>query len=479
MVGITSYGVHIPFYRLSRSVVGTAWAKGGTAGEKAVAGPDEDSITMGVQASDQCLKGLALDRKSIDALFFSSLTPPYAQKQSASIVAAALDLRMDTTTGDFGHSLRVATGAVKAALDSVKAGSARTALVVASDIVLAPPGSAKELENGDSAVALTIGDKDVAVGVEGFHSITSEFMDAWRLPQDRFCQEWEDRFIRDEGYMRLLPELVSGLLKKYGLKPGDFTKAVYNGLDVRTHKAVAKKLGLDYQTQVQDPLYNRVGNTGASSALLILAAALEEAKPGDRILFANYGDGGDAYVLRVTEGIEKLKKAMGLNSQLNSKMPLGSYGKYLRFRELVSQEVDRRPAPRTSLTHYFRERKQLFALVGQRCNRCGHEQFPRQRVCMWCQQKLENATDYGDIQLRDQRGKLFTFSMDERAPVADLPNVLCVVDLDGGARFYGLMTDRDPHAIEIAQDMEFTFRKINDGQGVHNYFWKMRPVRSG
>ena len=475
MIGITAYGVHIPFYRLSRSVVTTAWAKGAAAGEKAVAGPDEDSITMGVQACSQCLK--SLDREAIDALYFSSLAPPYAHKQAASILAAALDLRTDITTLDFDHSLRAATGAMKAALDSVKAGSARSALVVASDIPVAPPDSPKELEYGDAAVALTIGDKDVAVSVEGFHSITSEFMDVWRLPRDRFCQEWEDRFIRDEGYMRLLPELVSGLLNKYELKPGDFARAAYNGLDARAHRAVAKKLGLDYKTQVQDPLYTKVGNAGASSALLILISALEESKPGDRILFANYGDGGDAYVLRVTHDIEKLKKG-SLNAQLNSKMSLDSYGRYLRFRELVDQEIDRRPAPRTSLTHYFRERRQIFGLVGQRCRKCGHEQYPCQVVCMWCQARLANETDYDNIRLAGQTGKLFTFSMDVRAPVADLPNVLCVVDLQGGARFYGLMTDRDPREIEIGQTMEFTFRKINDGQGVHNYFWKVRPVRS-
>lgn len=475
MIGITSYGVHLPFYRLSRDAIGTVWAKRGGAGEKAVAGADEDSITMGVQACFQCLKGF--DRQNVDAIFFSSLTPPYEQKQCASIVAAALDLGMDTNTFDHSHSLRAATRAMKAALDSVKAGSTRTALVVASDIPLAPPDSAKELEYGDAAVAVTIGDRDVAVSVEGFHSITSEFMDQWRLPQDRFCQEWEDRFIRDEGYMRLLPELISGLLKKYELTPADITKAAYNALDARSHRTVAKKLGLDYQAQVQDPLYTIVGNTGTSSALLILVSALQAAEPGDRIVFANYGDGGDAYLLRVTEGIDKLKQKLSLSSVLNTKMSLDSYGKYLRFRGLVDQEIDRRPTPRTSLTHYFRESKQLFGLIGQRCNHCGHEQFPRQRVCMWCQARLENAKGYEDIPLASQTGKLFTFSMDQRAPVADLPNVLCVVDLEGGARFYGLMTDRDPSTIQIGQDMEFTFRKINDGQGVHNYFWKVRPVR--
>jgi uncharacterized OB-fold protein len=90
---------------------------------------------------------------------------------------------------------------------------------------------------------------------------------------------------------------------------------------------------------------------------------------------------------------------------------------------------------------------------------------------------METEAAYEDVPLANQKGVLFTFSMDERAPVADLPNVLCVVDLEGGGRYYGLMTDRDPETIKLGQEMEFTFRRINDAQGVHNYFWKVRPVR--
>ena len=116
--------------------------------------------------------------------------------------------------------------------------------------------------------------------------------------------------------------------------------------------------------------------------------------------------------------------------------------------------------------------------VGQRCLGCGKEQFPKQRICMWCQKPMQKGDTCEDVQLADQTGTLFTFSMDERAPVPDLPNVLCVVDLEGGARYYGLMTDRKPEEIAIGQKMEFTFRKINDAQGVHNYFWKVRPTRT-
>ena len=476
MAGITSFGAHVPFYRISREEIGKNWGNKGGAGEKAVAGGDEDTITMGVGACFDCIKGF--DTDDIDAIYFASTTPPYAQKQSSSFIAAALNFRKDITTTDVGHSLRGATSALKMALDSVAGKSARKALVVASDMPIPPPDSPREFEYGDGAAAFTIGDKDVAVEVEKVYSVTSEFMDTWRLPQDRFSQEWEDRFIRDEGYLKIFPNAVKAALKKFNVEPKAFQKVVYNGPDGRSHQTVAKTMGFDYKAQVQDPLYSKIGNTGAASAPMMLIAALEEAKPGDQILLANYSDGVDVFMLKVTENIEKLRDRLGIKTNLEYKLPLAPYGKYLRFRDLMEWDVDRRPIPRTSLTHYARESKQLFGLVGMRCKSCGNEQFPRQRVCMWCQAKMDTLDQYDDVPLAKQTGVIFTFNMDQRAPVPDLPNLNCVVDLDGGARFYGLMTDRDPSKIKIGQRMEFTFRKINDAQGVHNYFWKMRPVRS-
>ncbi|MFB3917476.1 MAG: hydroxymethylglutaryl-CoA synthase [Terriglobales bacterium] len=476
MAGIVSYGAYVPFYRLSHQEIARAWGKKGGPGEKAVAGPDEDTITMAVEAGYDCLKDLKT--AEIDAIYFASTRPPYAQKQSASIIAAALNLKKNIISIDFGHSLRAATNALVAAQHAVEAGSVRKALVIVADAPLPPPDSAKEMDCGDGAAALVIGKSDMAVTLDGSYHVASEFLDSWRLPTERYCQEWEDRFIRDEGYLRLLPAVVSGLLRQHNLGPKDFSRIVYNAIDSYSHKIAAARMGFDYKAQVQDHLYNCIGNTGAASALMILVSALEQAAAGEKILLANYGDGGDAFVLTVTEHIEGVRNRRGVKGYANSKATLGSYGKYLRFRNMMEWEVDRRPSPRTSVTHYYRESEQLFGLIGQRCLSCGHEQFPRQRLCMWCQSRMEKPGQYEDVCLKDQKGVLFTFSMDERAPVADLPNVLCVVDLEGGARYYGLMTDRDPARIQIGQEMEFTFRKINDAQGVHNYFWKVRPVRS-
>ena len=86
--------------------------------------------------------------------------------------------------------------------------------------------------------------------------------------------------------------------------------------------------------------------------------------------------------------------------------------------------------------------------------------------------------NFEEIRLSDRRGTIFTFSMDERAMVPDLPNVLCIVDLQDGGRFYSIMTDRKPESIEIGMPVEMTFRRIHEGLQLYNYFWKTRPVRA-
>ena len=143
MVGIASYGAYIPIYRLSRETISKEWGTPAGHGEKSVRNYDEDSITMAVEAAIDCLNGV--DRRSVDGLYFASTTPPYREKQSASIVAAALDLRRDELfTADFANSLRAGTIAMKAATDAVNGGSAKNVLVVASDCRLPAPNS--ELE---------------------------------------------------------------------------------------------------------------------------------------------------------------------------------------------------------------------------------------------------------------------------------------------------------------------------------------------
>ena len=472
MVGIVTYGAYIPIYRLSKEVMSYTWGGGGGKGEKAVANWDEDSITMAVEAGRDCLKGIGGD--PVDALYFATTTPPYKEKQSASIIAAALDLSEDIITADFSNSIRSGTIAIRAALDAVKAGSAKKALVIAADCRIPPPNSNFESFFGDGAAAVLIGEDDVVVEIEGSHYTTSEFVDIWRMEYDKITRTWEDRFILEEGYLKHLQKAVSTLLKAHELTTKDFTKATFYAFDARSHATMAKNLGLDAKTQVQDPLFDKVGNTGAAHALINLVAALEEANPEDMILLGNYGDGADAHILRAGEKIAKLKDKRSISKNLQSKLMLENYGKYIKFRRLMEFEQTSDYRQRTSLPQMWRDRNWIYRFHGHKCKKCGKIQFPMQKACMYCQAREEFLEE---IPLADKKGSLVTYSMDERALVVDTPNVIAAVNLEGGGRIFSQMTDRDINNLRVGMPMESTFRRIHDALGVHNYFWKCRPVR--
>src|SRR3972149_2738625 len=116
MVAIASYGAYIPIYRLGRQEMSQAWGIPGVPGERSVANADEDSITMAVAAGLECMAGV--DPARIDGVYFASTTPPYTEKQCASVIASVLDLRQDAFTADFTDSLRSATVAMRAAKDA-------------------------------------------------------------------------------------------------------------------------------------------------------------------------------------------------------------------------------------------------------------------------------------------------------------------------------------------------------------------------
>jgi len=472
MIGISSYGAYIPMCRLPLAAIAGGGRKAaGGSGEKAVANFDEDSVTMAVAAATSCLEGV--DRATIDGVLFASTSYAYKEKQAASVVAKALDLRRDVVTADFADSLRAGTTALRAGLDAVKAGSAKQVLVIASDCRLAAPRSAVERNIGDGAAAFLIGDADVAATFDHHHFISDEIIDVWRTDTQPFVRSWEDRFVVEHGYAKCTIEAMQGLLQKSGLSSKDFTKAVLYSPDARSYAAVARATAFDAKTQVQDPLFGKLGNTGAAFAPMLLIAALEDAKPGAQLLLANYGDGAEAFVVRVTDGIVGLRSKRGMRWHLERRSELNDYDKYLSFRNLQPSDVDRRAGQGVSATVHFRDRDEDISFHGHKCRRCGTMQFPFQRVCFKCFAK----DDFEPVRLSDKYGKVMSHTFDFFAGSPDPPLIVTVVEVDGGARVYLQMTDASPNEVKLELPVEFTFRKIHEYGGTPNYFWKCTPVR--
>src|SRR5262245_15237125 len=469
MVGITAYGAYIPMLRLPLGAIGGGTPKPGGP-EKAVANWDEDAVTMGVAAAIDCLHGL--HRSTVDGVLFASTSYPFKEKQGAAIVAKALDLRRDVYTSDVGDTLRAGTNALRTAVDAVTAGSARRVLIVVSDVRQAAPRTGLEANIGDGAAAFLIGADDVAVTVDAGHSIADEIVDVWRNEGDPFVHTWEDRFVVDHGYRACIKEAVRGLSEKTGLDAKLFSRLVLYGPDARAHAAAVRDLGFDPKTQVQDPLFGKVGNAGAALAPLLLAAAIEEAKAGQRLLLVGYGDGADALALSTTAQVERLEGRRGVRWHLARRAELGSYDLYLRFRQLLATEHDRRGGAGISATKHFRDRDTDVSLLAQRCRRCEQMQFPHQRVCFRCHAKDE----FDLVRLSDRIGTVKSFTFDNFAGSPNPPMVAGIVDVDG-ARLYVQMTDVSPKEVKLGMPVELTFRKIHEAGGSPNYFWKSTPVR--
>ena len=472
MVGIRSYGAYIPLYRLDRSEIVKAWRSPfPVPGEKAVANYDEDSLTMAFAAAWDCVRGM--DRAEIDGLFFASTTSPYKEKQASTIIAGAMALRRDIITADFGGSLRASTIALRAAVDAVKAGSARNVLVTAADRRLAGAKGMNEMFFGDGAGAVLVSSDKLAADLLGGHTVSEDFMDMWRSDRDNFVRAYEERFVREQGYTRIVPETVTSALDACGLKAQDIARFACFTDDPRHVNAAAKILKFD-PAQVQDPMFMTTGLTGTPMPLMLLVAALEETKDGDKVMVCGYGDGCDALVFKVNPQIENVRDRGGIKRHLESKRMMANYQQYVLWRGLMYMEPQSRPdRPTVSLSALFRDREWGLALYGSKCKNCGTPQYPVQRVCLVCQ-----AVDqYEPYCFSDKKGKLTSFSHDNLAITEVPPITVSAVDFQGGGRITCNMTDREPDETVNGMDVEMTFRWMHYVGGVHSYWWKCQPTR--
>ncbi|MCD6359179.1 MAG: hydroxymethylglutaryl-CoA synthase family protein [Dehalococcoidia bacterium] len=481
MVGITAYGAHIPWYRMSHDVICSAmgWMKPSrSVGERAVANCDEDSITMAVAAATDCLAGIC--RESVDGLYFATTTQPYLTRQNAGIVAAALDLGSNTRTVDFTGATKVGTGGLVLACDAVRGEGSNKVLLCASDCRLGKPGGSQEYACGDGAAALLLGSGDnVIAALESVYSTSHDFMDRWRMSGEKFEHLWEDRWIRDAGYAQFIPEVISGLLEKCNLNIKDVAKIIYPCPYAKLHAAIGKDLGAT-PGQIQDPLLATVGDTGSAHPLMMLIAALEDAKPGDKIVVASYGSGGDALLFSVTDNIDKMRGRRGFKENLARREALTSYEKYIAFRNILPVEVGVRgeQIAFTQISTLWRENKAIFSLCGSKCKRCGTPQYPAQRICV--NPDCGAVDEMEEYRFSDKKGTLIAYTGDNLAFCVNPPAIYGVADFDGGGRFWFDITDCNLDVVKVGMPVELTFRRkyLDEAHGICGYFWKAVPLSS-
>ena len=481
MVGITSFGAYIPRLRLDRMSIfqSMGWFAPAVVmvaqGERSMCNWDEDSLTMAVAAARDCLIGV--DRSQIDGLYLASTTLPFADRQNAGIVATALNLRSAILTADFTASQKAGTGALITALDAVKGGERRQVLVAAADRRETKTAYFYEMWFGDGAAALCVGDEHVIAEFLGSHSVSYDFVDHYRAAGEKYDAMWEERWARDEGYAKIIPEAVNGLMHKLGITMDDVDQLVFPCFFKAEHRKIAATLGAG-KDKLADNLHDVCGETGTAHSLLMLTKALETAKPGDRILVAGFGQGCNALYFKVTENILDLKERDSVKGCLENRKTIDNYPKFLTFRNLIQTEMGiRAEAPaRTAMTALWRKRQMLLGLVGGRCEACGTAQFPKMDICVnpGCG-ALRTQQDY---EFADVPATIKTFTADLLAVSVDPPHCYGMIQFDGGGRFMADFTDCTMEDLEVGLPMRMVFRKRSQNQegGFVNYFWKATPA---
>ena len=251
-------------------------------------------------------------------------------------MATVLDAKAEIRTMDFTDTLRAGTSALLTALDLVQDG--QRLLVCAGDSRMGEPDTQQEQNYGDAGGALVIGTDGVLAEVVGTYTMGQEFLGTWRTEEQDYLRSFPGGFENKFGYNRFVAAAVKGVLDRCGLNARDITSAAIAGPSQRAMQAALRSLELDVKSQVQDTFWNTLGDSGTAQPLVLLAAVLERSKPGDLILVAGYGDGGDAAVFRVTEAMADYQLVRSVYSQIERKRTMASYGKYARFRKLMKKD---------------------------------------------------------------------------------------------------------------------------------------------
>ncbi len=484
MIGICSYSGYIPRYRLNRGLIFGAmgWMNpatiGNARGEKAVANFDEDSITLAVSAGKAALKDV--DPASVEGLYFASTTLPYKERLNAGIMVPALGLKDQVRAADFTASLKSGTTALLAALDGVKDDDPKKVLVTAADCRLGKPASPQEMLFGDAAAAVVVGGENVIAEFKGSYSVTYDFGDHFRGAKSQFDNQWEDRWIRDLGLDQFIPEVVTGLLEKTGLQITDFSKVIYPCIYPAARRGIAKKLGMTPEMDL-DNLQMEIGESGTPHALVMMAKALEDAKPGDKLMVISFGSGCDAICFEVTDQIGKLSNRNALSTALADRAELDNYNKMLVWRDIMPADFGKRKEVDhwTRYSAMWRNRKLMLGLEGGKCNKCGTAQIPAQDICV--NPECDATYTQEPYSFADKIGHVASFTGDNLAASVNPPAIYGQIEFEGGGKFMFDFTDcnLDEVATEMPVKMSFRRKYYDEKRDISGYFWKAVPVKEG
>lgn len=478
--GITGFGGYIPRLRMQRAAIAAAhqWMAPGlraqAKGRRAFCNWDEDSITLAVEAARDALA--SRPRDDIASLTLASTTLPFADLQNAGIVAGALGLSPTLRTLDVGHSQRAATSALIAALQ--QGGS--PALLIASDRPRGKPASVQEIAFGAGAAAFTLGSDAVLATLLAASSRTAPFVDHFRAEGARYDYWWEERWVRDEGYMKLVVEAVNSTLQQAGVAPNEVDHFILPAPFKGIATAVARKLGIAAEAQA-DTLEADCGYSGAAHGLLMLAHVLERATPGQTLVLVGFGQGVDVLVLRTTEALAAFAPRRGVSAALADGQDHDAYLRLASYENAIELEWGMRAEKsiKTALTEQYRSSGQLAGFVAGRCRCCNTIQFPQLPYCVnpACNAPRENFDAYP---LFDEPAEVLTHTGDWLSYHPAPPLYVGFVQFEQGARLLMEMVDVGTAGLDVGIPLRMVLRikDVDKARGYPRYFWKATPLQA-
>ena len=476
MAGIAAWGAYAPRLRLSRKAVtdANAWvapnlrAKG--RGERSMANWDEDALTMAVEAARDAL-GPDDDRSHIESLYFASTTAPFADRLNAGIVSAALTLEKSIAATDVTGSQRCGLTALAQALSA-----GGKSLVAVGEHRKARAASAQELDFGDAAAAFVVGEGPGAAEFLGRGGVTDDFVDHFR-GDGGFDYYWEERWIRDEGIVKLVPPALRKALEVAGVKPSEVDHFCFPSTFAGMAAALARAVGIRPEA-VRDNLAAVMGEAGCAHGPIMLAHALEEARENEIVLVAQFGQGAEALVFRATG--EGRRPARGVGGALADRDVETNYLKFLTFNGLIDWDKGMRAEKenKTALTTLYRNEDMILGLVGGRCRETGVAQFPRTRVSVAPNNPAVDTQE--PYKFAERRASVLSYSADYLTFSMAPPNHYGMIVFEGGGRIMMDITDVAPGDVETGLPVRMVFRikELDEKRGFVRYFWKAAPDRA-
>ena len=341
-VGIVGYGANIPRFRIKVEEIAKVWGadapsykKGLGLREKSVPAPDQDVITLSVEAARNAMyRAPMVDPADIGCLYIGSESHPYAVKPSGTIVGEAIGAMPHIHVADFEFACKAGSEAMYVACSQVKSGDIKYGMAIGADTSQGAPGDALEYSASAGAAAYIMGSENVIAELEVTHSWTHDTPDFWRREYQHYPQH-AGRYTGEPAYMRTTMGATQAILDKSGYKPEDFQYAVFHQPNGKFPMRVGKKMGFTHEQLVTGWLVPVLGNTYSGASPLGLTAVLDVAKPGDKILMCSYGSGSgsDAFIWNVTDRITEVQDlAVKTRTMLDENQIYLQYGEYAKFR---------------------------------------------------------------------------------------------------------------------------------------------------